>query len=185
MNFRLLLLSVLGLFTIVSCNTVTIETSDQFNVVELPEGTIIYMNKNSELVYPKNFTQNRTVSLTGEAYFDVSKNGSPFNIKTEQGDILITGTKLNVNTNNDELEVEVDEGAIEVTANKIKHAVKRGERIVYNAVKNNFNKEKGQRKFEGWMSQLDRDLNKLGNKMEKGIKKGSDKAGEKLKKIIK
>jgi ferric-dicitrate binding protein FerR (iron transport regulator) len=192
--YKLLFIAIVGALILTSCDTTTVQTEDNFEVVELPEGSVIYMNKNTEIAYSKDFVNNRNVRLKGEAYFDVAQNQSPFTIKTSQGSILITGTKLNVKSNeeNEELDVEVDEGVIEVTANKVKKVVKRGERVVYNAVNDDMKMEKAQRKFEIWLSQLDHDLERLGKNVEKGLKKGEttmkkglDKTEDKLNKIIK
>jgi ferric-dicitrate binding protein FerR (iron transport regulator) len=192
--YKLLFIAIVGALFLTSCDTTTVQTEDNFEVVELPEGSVIYMNKNTEIAYSKDFVNNRNVRLKGEAYFDVVQNQSPFTIKTSQGSILITGTKLNVKSNeeNEELDVEVDEGAIEVTANKVKKVVKRGERVVYNAVNDNMKMEKAQRKFEIWLSQLDHDLERLGKNVEKGLKKGEttmkkgvEKTEKKLNEVIK
>lgn len=69
--------------------------------VTLSDNTVIYLNSNSELKYPDKFVagEKRVVYLTGEAYFDVTKNeDSQFIVKTQDVDIAVYGTEFNVNT---------------------------------------------------------------------------------------
>ncbi|MAO18468.1 MAG: hypothetical protein CMH44_16650, partial [Muricauda sp.] len=57
----------------------------QRNTITLSDGTTITLNAGSQLHYPKTFEGNtiRSVSLVGEAFFEVAKNpGKPFIIKT-------------------------------------------------------------------------------------------------------
>lgn len=67
-------------------------------VVQLSDGTEVYLNYGSKLKYPLYFTgENREVILTGEGYFDVAHNpDKPFVVKTEKLNIKALGTKFNV-----------------------------------------------------------------------------------------
>ena len=62
--------------------TVSAERSDCS--VTLPDGSVIRLTRSSQLNYPASFDDgNRTVHLTGEAFFEVSKrNGAPFTVTT-------------------------------------------------------------------------------------------------------
>ncbi len=70
----------------------------------LCDGTRVWVNADSRLEYPVAFSgRQRTVRLSGEAYFDVAPNGkSPFVVKTGRGDITVTGTEFNVKCYADE-----------------------------------------------------------------------------------
>lgn len=67
--------------------------------VTLPDGTKVWLNAASELRYPAAFQgRERTVELSGEAYFDVSEHsGQPFVVKTGQQRITVLGTQFNIN----------------------------------------------------------------------------------------
>lgn len=67
--------------------------------VELSDGTMVYLNAGSELVYPVNFAGKvREVILKGEAYFQVIRNeSSPFVVKTKGMDVRVLGTEFNLN----------------------------------------------------------------------------------------
>ncbi|MEI6142306.1 MAG: FecR domain-containing protein [Mariniphaga sp.] len=64
----------------------------------LADGTEINMNSGSELSYSSNFSpQNRSVTLTGEAFFKVKPDAEhPFLVQTRDFTIRVTGTRLNV-----------------------------------------------------------------------------------------
>lgn len=65
--------------------------------IVLSDGTKAWVNSGSTLVYPAVFGKDkREVFLSGEAYLDVAKNTTPFIIKTNQIDVHVLGTQLNV-----------------------------------------------------------------------------------------
>jgi transmembrane sensor len=85
----------------------------------LPDGTKVWLNSDSKLSYDNTFGNIvREVVLTGEAYFDVTKNANkPFIIHTRKMDIKVLGTAFNVRCYPDEKKVETSllRGSIEVT----------------------------------------------------------------------
>lgn len=69
------------------------------NTVILADGTTVYMNAGSRLIYPVRFVgKQRVVTLEGEAYFDVVKDEEhPFVVHTHLGEVTVLGTSFNVN----------------------------------------------------------------------------------------
>ncbi|AUC14785.1 hypothetical protein BTO06_06345 [Tenacibaculum sp. SZ-18] len=96
--------------------TITIKTQIAENkTVELPSGSKIKLDALSEISYKeKNWNDNRTVHLDGQAFFDVSK-GSLFKVITDRGNINVLGTQFNVNTSDTAFEVICYEGKVKVT----------------------------------------------------------------------
>ncbi|MDR1119803.1 MAG: FecR domain-containing protein [Dysgonamonadaceae bacterium] len=64
----------------------------------LTDGTKIYLNKNSKLVYTNRYNEtNRSVKMEGEAYFEVRHNPEkPFVVEAGDARIKVTGTSFNV-----------------------------------------------------------------------------------------
>lgn len=62
----------------------------------LPDGSTVWLNANSSLEYPENFTEKkRIVRLEGEALFEVRKNSRiPFFVQAGGIDIEVTGTRF-------------------------------------------------------------------------------------------
>ncbi|MEL7587188.1 MAG: FecR domain-containing protein [Prolixibacteraceae bacterium] len=66
--------------------------------IKLSDGTLVWLNAGSRLIYPAAFTgKRREVLLSGEAFFDVHRNPDrPFVVKTNALDIKVLGTRFNV-----------------------------------------------------------------------------------------
>jgi transmembrane sensor len=108
-----------GLF---SKKITVIAGNNQKNIeVSLPDGSKVYMNRNSEFSYRKNFgKQGRDVKLTGEAFFEISPDATkPFIIDAGKAKVRVVGTSFNVITNNREsaVEVYVKTGIVQVSDN--------------------------------------------------------------------
>jgi transmembrane sensor len=82
--------------------------------VTLPDGSAVYLNSGSKLIYPEKFdAQSRTVTLQGEAFFEVSKDlQKPFLIKTGNAITEVVGTSFNVNSNAHKVVVTVVTGKV-------------------------------------------------------------------------
>lgn len=71
--------------------------------VLLPDGSKVSLRSKSNIVYRKNFTQNRNLALQGEALFEVTKNKAyPFTVETKQGTVTVLGTVFSVRAFEDE-----------------------------------------------------------------------------------
>lgn len=95
---------------ILSRQITVIAGNDQRNVhVSLPDGSSIYLNRNSELSYRKNFgIKERDVMLKGEAFFDIAPDKTkPFVIDAGRASVKVVGTSFNVITDNSDSAVEV------------------------------------------------------------------------------
>lgn len=101
----------------VAYNTLETPRGKQYQII-LPDGSKVWLNAASSLKYPTAFNgPDRTVELTGEAYFAVVHNSQqPFKVKTASQTIEDIGTEFNVNSYADEAESKTTlvEGAISV-----------------------------------------------------------------------
>lgn len=63
----------------------------------LPDGSTVWLNAGSTLIYPETFGKTRTLYLSGEGNFTVIKNkDKPFIVKTNYVDVEALGTVFNV-----------------------------------------------------------------------------------------
>lgn len=93
-----------------------ISDKGEIRKIKLDDGTTVTLNSESVLKVPEDFSQNeRSVSLTGEAYFEVAHDSKkPFVVSTQNATIKVIGTKFNVTAwkENDEVTVAVSEGKV-------------------------------------------------------------------------
>lgn len=105
----------------VSYNTMSTPNGRQFKLM-LPDGSRVWLNTASSITYPTFFAgDDRSVSITGEVYFEVVRNPQkPFKVKIDDNEIIVTGTSFNVNGYADELDTKVTlvEGSVTI-GNKI------------------------------------------------------------------
>jgi transmembrane sensor len=84
--------------------------ADERNLqVKLPDGSSIFLNRNSELRYKNDFgDESRNVKLRGEAFFNITADASkPFRIDAGKAVVEVVGTSFSVLTENSGSEVEV------------------------------------------------------------------------------
>ncbi|WP_281615778.1 FecR family protein [Flammeovirga sp. SubArs3] len=88
----------------------TFESGSVVALVELPDGTEVWLNKNSSITYPEEFaSDSRQVTLKGDAFFDVHRNPQkPFSIITDKAKTTVLGTSFHLKEN----EVEVVTGKV-------------------------------------------------------------------------
>lgn len=88
-------------------------------VVELSDGTRVWLNTNTTFDFPVDFVrQERVVKLRGEAYFEVAKDAKrPFIVETEGTRTRVLGTSFNVKAYPDERyeRTTLLEGSVEIT----------------------------------------------------------------------
>ena len=95
--------------------TLVTQTTD-FRTLQLPDGSTITLNAGSQIKYKKDFnTDHRSLTMTGEVYFNVKNGNTPFVIQTNQGQVTVLGTSFNVRSREDGFEVGVNEGIVKVS----------------------------------------------------------------------
>ncbi len=88
--------------------------SESYVPIYLPDSSTVVLNKGSKLAYSEEgWSENRNVSLEGEAFFVVRK-GSSFDVITTNGQITVLGTSFNVKQQKDFLKVVCYEGRVGV-----------------------------------------------------------------------
>ena len=125
----------------------TVSTMAETRNVILPDGSSVLLNRHSSLSYPKRFkSDNREVQLTGEAYFEVSKDQKhPFIVQTEHINVQVLGTHFNVDAyrNNPEVKTTLLTGSVAVSnkSNSVRMILKPNEIAIYNKVGNKLTRQ--------------------------------------------
>ena len=98
-------------------------------MVILEDGTKVWLNSLTQLSYPTHFeSDQRQVTLTGEAYFKVAKDASrPFRINANGTMIEVLGTTFNVNAYEKEVSTSLVEGSVKIVKEGKQTIIKPGE----------------------------------------------------------
>lgn len=107
---------------IMMSNTVTTSRGGQYQLT-LPDGTKVWLNASSSITYPAVFVgKQRSVHVTGEVYFEVSKNKhQPFVVDVNgKSTVQVLGTSFNINSYPDEdiIKTALIDGSIRVSSNE-------------------------------------------------------------------
>lgn len=97
----------------------TASTTDNTKEIILSDGSTVTLSRYSSLQYPEKFEDDtRTVILSGEGYFDVSKDKThPFIVETSDVQVKVLGTQFNVQsyTHNSYIKTTLLEGSVAVS----------------------------------------------------------------------
>ena len=114
-------------------NTLRVPRGGEYSIT-LSDGTIVYLNSESELRYPVNFVgRDRRVYLSGEAYFDVVQDEAhPFIVDMGNSSVRVLGTSFNVRAYADEDEVltTLVQGTVKFSAGKESVTLEPGKQAV-------------------------------------------------------
>jgi transmembrane sensor len=123
----------------ISYNTISTPRAAQYQVV-LSDGTKVWLNAASSLRFPTSFSgQDRRVELTGEGYFEVSKNkGKPFHVQVGTVEVEVLGTHFNIMAYEDEAAIQTTllEGSVKVSYKSQSDLLKPGKQAILNRDEN-------------------------------------------------
>ncbi|WP_029905630.1 FecR family protein [Prevotella sp. 10(H)] len=94
---------------------------------ELPDGSVVWLNSETKLIYPEIFAADcRQVVLEGAAYFEVAKDAKkPFIVKTGDLSIEVLGTTFNVDNYavGDYIQTALLSGSVKISGENIQRPV--------------------------------------------------------------
>lgn len=97
--------------------------------LKLPDNSEVILNAKSSVTYnKKEWGNNRSLSLKGQAYFKVKK-GSSFQVNTSSGVVKVLGTKFSVQDDGDIFEVLCFEGKVRVTKDNLDKTLTAGDAV--------------------------------------------------------
>jgi ferric-dicitrate binding protein FerR (iron transport regulator) len=115
----------------ITMNTLSLPKGSKPIRLVLADGSLVWLNAASSITYPTAFVgQERRVSITGEAYFEVSENKAmPFFVEHNQLLVKVLGTHFNVNTYENEASNKVTllSGLVDVGNGKVTRSLLPGQ----------------------------------------------------------
>ena len=137
-----LLISLAGWYGINYANRFTVHSTQfgEWKTVQLPDGSRVELNANSELRLAKNWREGdtRKVWLKGEAFFHVEKKpstGVKFHVITDDLTIEVLGTSFNVHSRGEQTEVFLEEGKIHLDMGEEQTYMDPGDFLAYSGEK--------------------------------------------------
>lgn len=139
-------------------HTIQVPRGGEYELI-LPDGTHVWINSDSQLSFPVQFdSTKREVSLTGEAFFAVTKDKKPFIVKiNEEVEIKVLGTQFNIQAYQDEntIETTLCEGSVNVSDRKHQVTLTPSQQAVYSKTTQNFTTSKvDTRLYTSWRKGL-------------------------------
>jgi len=121
-----------------------ISSNTKVQVIDLKDGSKVYLNKNSELEIASDFGKgNRKLKLKGEAFFEVAKNEAlPFEVTCAESVVTVLGTSFNIKEQTDKLSVIVNTGKVRLSGDGQQMELVKNEIGVHNYNANSITKEK-------------------------------------------
>ena len=109
----------IGMANVNKNNELIIPKGGEYQVM-LADGTKVWLNSASRLIYPQSFMgKERRVVLSGEAFFDVTHDAErPFVVETSRMNVKVLGTRFNVNDydDNEEVSTTLVNGSVEIVS---------------------------------------------------------------------
>lgn len=103
------------------------------SLVKLPDGSEVWLNANSRLVYHSFSSNRRQVELKGEAFFKVARNEkAPFVVKTDECEVEVLGTTFNVMAYNEfgRKEITLLNGKVNIHIDGTEQVLKPGQALI-------------------------------------------------------
>ena len=124
---------------------ITLKTGREVRTDTLPDGSVITLNRNSQISYPDAFSGNlREINLQqGEAFFNVTPDKfRPFVVKVNEVTVRVVGTSFNIKARPEATEVIVETGKVQVSKKEKTLALTPREMVVVRTSENRLIKEK-------------------------------------------
>jgi len=121
-------------------NTLSTPRGGQYRLM-LPDKSLVWLNAESSITFPSAFVGNqRKVTVTGEAYFEVAKDKTkPFIVQSGGASVEVLGTHFNVNVypNEENAAVTLLEGSIKLSNQNTSKILIPGQQALFSSESNN------------------------------------------------
>lgn len=96
----------------------------------LPDSTRVWLNAQSSISFSAVFKEQRRITLTGEAYFEVAKSPIPFYVDAGGNEVAVLGTHFNVMAYAATFETTLLEGAVQVKHGGLQRKLRSGQQAI-------------------------------------------------------
>lgn len=122
---------------------ITLKTAQHTQEQTLPDGSVVFMNTNTTLIYPEDFKGDiREINLSGEAFFTIKRDeGKPFVIHASGSDVKVLGTSFNVKAYTKNVEVSVETGKVQFKSKSKAALLVAGEKAIFEASNDTIKKQ--------------------------------------------
>jgi hypothetical protein len=97
--------------------TIRERAGNEPRAIMLPDGSTVRLRRNSSISYASNFLDNRTLELSGDAFFSVAKmGGQPFEVFYNDMTVRVLGTEFLLSTTETSSLVTLKSGSVEVAS---------------------------------------------------------------------
>jgi ferric-dicitrate binding protein FerR (iron transport regulator) len=184
MNFKYTFYILIFAVLFTACSKKRITTDDNYEAVELPDGSIVFLNRYSQLEYIEAFNQRR-VAISGECYFSVEPSDKSFTVTGKLGEVEVLGTDFSVKSDSENMAVEVESGSVKFTVGDKSKKITTGELASYEQGADSIETGNASMSFKKWMARLRIELKRLNKDVDNEVMRLEDKLLEKAKEIEK
>jgi transmembrane sensor len=136
--------------------SVVTNNSNSFRIVELKDGSIVTLNRNSSIRFNNDQNGIRYLELDGEAFFNIVRNeDKPFIVETEGLETSVLGTSFNISERDTLISVTVATGVVEVSYKNKTVKLKPNQRSTYSTTSKLFRTSNlNHRLFTSWYKNI-------------------------------
>lgn len=114
-------------------DTIIHNTGKKFQVYQLPDRSNVWLKSGASIAFDqKEFTDDRSLSLSGEAFFEVEKDPVPFIVSANGSSIEVLGTSFNVHSSEHRTQVLLLEGSVKFSSQTNSETLTPGESASFN-----------------------------------------------------
>jgi transmembrane sensor len=97
-SIALVIISSLLLYqTVFKIETIVQKSGAEKIHFTLPDGSTVWLNEKSKVTYASDFNDSRVLELSGEGFFEVTRNpNKPFSINLQKSQVKVLGTSFNI-----------------------------------------------------------------------------------------
>lgn len=113
-----IVMGILAYQYFVSAPDIRTYSTDEVSIknITLPDGSTVKLNSRSRIKFENSFAHERSVHLSGQAFFSVRHDATKFKVITHNATVEVLGTRFDVSSAQNKTRVVVEEGLVKLTS---------------------------------------------------------------------